>query len=82
MFSLSVLKLCTWYQYILRYLGGIIQCLGFALDILAEREKTEKEEEEKVTEGMDKKERQMSVITEAGDGPRVFTTVLSVFVHP
>lgn len=33
----------------------IIQCLGFALDILAEREKTEKEEEEKVTEGMDKK---------------------------
>lgn len=33
----------------------IIQCLGFALDILAEREKTEKEEEEKLTEGMDKK---------------------------
>lgn len=33
----------------------IIQCLGFALDILAEREKTEKKEEEKATEGMDKK---------------------------
>lgn len=33
----------------------MIQCLGFALDILAEREKTEKEEEEKVTEEMDKK---------------------------
>ena len=33
----------------------MIQCLGFALDILAEREKTEKEEEETVTEEMDKK---------------------------
>lgn len=35
-------------------MSEMIQCLGFALDILAEREKTEKEKE-KVTEGMDKK---------------------------
>lgn len=36
------------------FMSEMIQCLGFALDILAEREKTEKEKE-KVTEGMDKK---------------------------
>ena len=37
------------------FMSEMIQCLGFALDILAEREKTGKEKEEKVTEGMDKK---------------------------
>lgn len=31
------------------FMSEMIQCLGFALDILAEKEKTEKEEDEKVT---------------------------------
>lgn len=68
------------------FIDEMIQCLGFALDISAEREKTAKQEEGRRKDESPKKwmskGQQMSIIIDTGDGPQWLMTILSGFVYP